>query len=79
MTTALMHSADPSWQISVEPTRALCVYLPKINFSEYVQSVSGGEEADSRNWHLEMPQSGPPSPRTSPVPPANSLHCHGRS
>lgn len=79
MTMALMHSVDPSWQISVKPTKALCVYLPKINFSKYLKSVNGGEEAGSRNWHLEMPLSGPSSPCASPVPPVNSLLCRGRS
>lgn len=79
MTTALMHSIDPSRQISVEPTTVICVYMPKINFSKYVRNIHGGEEVGCRNWHLGMALSGPSSPCDSPVPPVNSLHCHGRS
>lgn len=37
-----MHSIDPSWQISVEPTRVLYVYMPKINFSKYLKSLASG-------------------------------------
>lgn len=79
MTMALMHSLDPPWQISAEPTRVLCVYMPKKSFPKYLKNVHGREETDSRNWNLEVALSGPSSPWASPVPPAHRLYCRGHS
>lgn len=67
MTPAMMHIVAPPQQISVKPTKVLCEYLPEVSFSKYLKSGSG-EEADSGNWHLEMPLSGHSSGCTSPVP-----------